>query len=61
MQEVLYIVVESGMVSRELLNNSSVRQLQLALDLILWHTIVCYRKLQNTIVCYGLPHYTTAY
>ena len=51
----------SQMVPCELLNNSSVRQLQLALNLILWHTKVCYSKLQNTIVCYSLPYYTTAY
>ena len=46
----------SQMVSFEFLNNSSLRQQQLALNLILWpiwHTIVYYNKLQNIIVCYS--------
>ena len=47
------------MVSCELLNNSSLRQLQLALNPLLWHTIVYYSKLQNIIVCNKMPYYTT--
>ena len=45
----------SQMVPCELLINSSLRQLRLALNLIPWHII------QNTIVCYSLPYHTTAY